>query len=86
MNNIDKNIHALRIFPQYFKCVKNGTKTFEIRKNDRDFHKGDILQLYEYDKAKGLYTGRVCAVTVLYVLKNCDGLSKDYCIMSIERI
>lgn len=86
MNDIDRNIHALKILPQYFKCVKNGTKTFEIRKNDRDFRKGDILRLYEYDKMKRLYTGRVCEVTVLYVLKNCDGLNKDYCIMSIKQI
>ncbi|WP_331384989.1 DUF3850 domain-containing protein [Bacillus badius] len=41
--------HELKIYPQYFKAVVSGKKSFEIRKNDRDFKVGDTLLLHEFD-------------------------------------
>lgn len=38
-------IHELKLDVKYFDEVKNGTKNFEIRKNDRDFQVGDIMIL-----------------------------------------
>ena len=40
-------IHRLKILPEYFEAQKNRVKTFEIRKNDRNFKVGDKLMLYE---------------------------------------
>lgn len=40
--------HVLKIWPQYFERIVDGTKTFEIRKNDRGFQKGDSVALREY--------------------------------------
>ncbi|WP_195916669.1 DUF3850 domain-containing protein [Lactococcus petauri] len=37
--------HELKLDVKYFDEVKNGTKNFEIRMNDRDFQVGDILEL-----------------------------------------
>lgn len=45
--------HELKLHPAYFQRVADGTKTFEIRKNDRDFQVGDALLLKEYDPARG---------------------------------
>lgn len=42
-------IHRLKILPEYFEAQKNKVKTFEIRKNDRNFKIGDRLMLYEID-------------------------------------
>ncbi|MFK4941218.1 DUF3850 domain-containing protein [Lactococcus petauri] len=40
--------HELKLDVKYFNEVKNGTKNFEIRKNDRDFKVGDILILKSF--------------------------------------
>ena len=51
-------IHELKIQSEYFVAVNNKTKTFEIRKNDRDFKVGDKILLREIDSC-GKYTGRM---------------------------
>lgn len=42
-------VHSLKTLPVYFAAVLRGDKTFEVRKNDRDFQTGDTLILKEYD-------------------------------------
>lgn len=83
-------IHELKILPEYYDAVRCGDKRFEIRKNDRDFHTGDILRLKEWNGEK--YTGEELDVLVRYVLygisecgePNLYGLADGYCIMSID--
>lgn len=58
-------VHELKIWPVYYQAVRNGSKTFELRKNDRGFQKGDRVVLREFDpdaptglvNVKGAYTG-----------------------------
>lgn len=38
--------HRLKLNDRYFDAVANGTKTFEIRKDDRGYRVGDTLVLY----------------------------------------
>jgi hypothetical protein len=44
-------IHELKTHPQYFARLADGSKTFEIRKNDRGYQAGDVLVLREYNPA-----------------------------------
>ena len=59
-------IHDLKIQSQYFKNVVNGTKKFEIRKNDRGFKVGDEVRLYEIDE-QSEYTGGVIAKKITFI-------------------
>lgn len=40
-------IHQLKCEAKYFEEICSGQKTFEVRKNDRNFHVGDYLALNE---------------------------------------
>ena len=75
--------HDLKIWPQYYCRVEDGTKTFEVRKNDRGYQPVDLVTLREWDPEidesdtdpmggsmntpKG-YTGRTRTFRVGYVL------------------
>ena len=78
--------HELKILPQYFQRVWDGTKTFELRKDDRDYQRGDILVLREWDGEK--YTGSALCVKVTYILQDAEkcGLQDGYVIMGIRHI
>lgn len=41
--------HELKIWPQFYSRVADGSKTFEVRNNDRNFQFGDTVTLREYD-------------------------------------
>ncbi|EKZ0538887.1 TPA: DUF3850 domain-containing protein [Listeria monocytogenes] len=71
--------HELKIAPEYFEAVTEGRKTFEIRKNDRDFQVGDTLILREWD---GGYSGKEELFDVIYMT---DYAQKDnYVVLGIE--
>lgn len=56
--------HDLKIRPEYFGAVLDGSKRFEIRKNDRNFQVGDTIALREWDDD---YTGRGWSGRITYV-------------------
>ncbi len=41
--------HILKIWPQYYSRVSDGSKTFEVRNNDRGFQSGDTVTLREWN-------------------------------------
>ncbi|MEG7337555.1 DUF3850 domain-containing protein [Bacillus cereus] len=60
-------LHNLKINKVFFTPVLEQIKTFEIRKNDRDFHIGDKVILNEWDDENQQYTGRNVKVEILYI-------------------
>jgi len=44
--------HRLKVAPEFWGDLYSGAKTFEIRKNDRDYQVGDFLELNAYDKSQ----------------------------------
>jgi len=62
------DIHNLKTWPDIFKVMKTGEKTFDIRKNDRDFKVGDQVILHEYDPDKKKYTGDHIHAKITWIL------------------
>lgn len=77
-----KKVHQIRLAKSYFDDVANGIKTFELRKNDRGYKKGDILEMMEF--ADGKNTGRTVKVLVTYILEDYTGIEDGYCIMATK--
>lgn len=80
-----ERIHHLKTLQSYFVDVSYGIKTFEVRKNDRDFQIWDILHLLETDD-NGL-TGREFWCQVTYILHGGNfGIAEGFCVMAIKKI
>lgn len=76
--------HELKTLPEYFEEIWIKNKSFEIRKNDRNFSVGDQLILREYSEEDERYTGRAIQAYVPYIINGpCYGLKEGYCVMSI---
>lgn len=72
--------HELKVLPAFFTAVSQGTKTFELRKDDRGFEVGDRLRLREWD---GEYSGRSINCKVTFILRDFPGLEPSYVILNI---
>lgn len=82
----------LKVWPECYKNLVNGLKTFEIRKNDRDYHIGDMLVEHEWDPQIKRYTGRIICFLVSYVLEGSEqykemfGLLPGYCVLGLKSV
>lgn len=80
--------HDLKCWPPFFQAILDGDKTFEVRKNDRGFQRGDVLRLREYDpnamSRVGMYTQREIMAVITYVLSGFDGIEDGYVVMGLN--
>jgi len=73
--------------PEQYRAVVSGLKTAEFRKNDRDYHVGDLMLLNEYDPQEHKRTGRDVVVKVSYVNYGPQfGGPEGYCVLSIRKV
>ncbi len=81
---LDKTVgHSLKTSPEYFNAVVDGSKNFEVRKNDRNFQVGDSLILKEWDGSE--YTGRIIKKEITYILDHTSGyVLEGYVVMGIK--
>lgn len=80
-------LHTLKIKDVYFYEVMSGSKTFEIRKNDRNFLTYDLIHFVDVNNEEFLnYENNVYQIT--YVLQDVPeyGLKEDYCILGIKKL
>jgi len=57
--------HELKIWPQYYQAVKDGSKTFEVRKNDRGFQKDDLIVLREFNPNESTRPSKLSKIITL---------------------
>lgn len=81
---MEQKVHQIKIGKSYFKDACTNVKNFELRKNDRDYKVGDILELMEFDGGEN--TGRMVRKIVTYMLEDYTGLDYGFCIMATELI
>jgi hypothetical protein len=83
--------HRVKSWSWFFQAIKDGSKTHDLRKNDRDYEVGDFLELHEYDPTDGTYSGDVVTAEITYMTSNkvpcaysSAVLSKEYAILSLR--
>lgn len=87
-------IHRVKSWTMFFMGIIDGTRTSDIRLDDRRYCVGDILMLHEFDPVKQEYTGRVQDATITYIQKNksnpCaishDAIKDGYAVLSIKTV
>lgn len=84
--------HILKSWPPFFTAIVAGERQHELRRDDRGYAVGDVLELREYDPAALAFTGRSCAVLVTALTSaehpcavSDEGLATGFCIMSISQ-
>jgi Domain of unknown function (DUF3850) len=81
--------HRLKIWPQWFDAVRRGVKSYEIRKDDRNFNVGDDVMLEEFNPAVSERSGRILHRRIVYISRGEDaeafGLRDGYCVLGLEK-
>lgn len=79
--------HKIKIRESFANAVNNGDKTFEVRKNDRGYQKGDTVQfivLYDSDGCEMInHPLMEKTFQITYVLSGW-GLEDGYCVFGIK--
>lgn len=79
--------HELKLNIAFCDAVLKGLKTFEIRKNDRDFKMGDLIEFkpVNNDGEEGYHKVQNRTYKITYILDNW-GLKEGYVALAINEI
>lgn len=88
------SVHELKTLAPYWDAVASGAKTFEVRRDDRGFQKGDILKLhrlcpdtnrhYDTDPAAGRFSRRTITKHITYILTGGQlGIEPGYVVLGL---
>jgi ASC-1-like (ASCH) protein len=79
-------IHKLKTVQPYFDEVDLGAKTFEVRKNDRNFKVGDFMVLQEWKLEGHFYTGNEIKTIITYILADEEYCKEGYVIIGFAKL
>jgi hypothetical protein len=91
---MEEKIHKLKTWNSFFDDVWEEKKTFDIRKNDRDFKEGDVLELIEIHPFDDGESGRriqarvegVCPLNAFGLMDERFSALKGWVVLSISII
>lgn len=83
--------HRLKVLIKYADAIMNGTKTFEVRKNDRGYEVGDKIvfdvvtnkSYFVGEAARHPLNGATCRID--YILDDFEGLAQKYVALAISK-
>lgn len=81
--------HDLKCLPNYYDAIERGEKPFEVRRDDRGFQKGDVLELRRYDPKTDYYRSGLPTIRrrVTYILTGGQlGVEPGFVIMGLEAV
>lgn len=81
---MNRTIHNLKCWPEYFVDIVAGLKTAEVRKDDRHFSVGDTLVLHEWSPETAAYSGQSAVCEITHVLRDFVGLQHGWCMLSLR--
>lgn len=67
---MSRSVHIVKSWPWFFQPIKSGLKLHDLRRNDRDYKVGDIIELHEFDPQKGEFTGDVVRREITFITSN----------------
>lgn len=79
-------IHDLKIGAGYYHSVLDGSKPFELRKNDRDYRVGDLIHFKPVmadGRVIGDFDDRLWLITYVLEHRPDYGLMDGYCVLGI---
>jgi hypothetical protein len=82
-------LHELKIKQCYLCRIIEGSKSFEVRLNDRDYQVEDIIKFLPLeDKNYDAYSikGSIPLYRIVYIMSNFEGLKDGYVAMAIREM
>lgn len=76
--------HEVKILTEFYNRVITEQKTFEIRKNDRDYQVGDFLLLKEYDPVEREYIEHSQPITAEIIYMSAFEQKDCYVVLGIK--
>lgn len=83
--------HRLKVLIKYADAIMDGTKTFEVRKNDRNFKVGDKI-VFDVVTNEGFAVGAAArhqlngaTYRIDYILDDFEGLAQEYVALAISK-
>lgn len=83
--------HRLKVLIKYADAIMDGTKTFEIRKNDRGYEVGDKI-VFDVVTNEGYAVGAAAGhplngatYRIGYILDDFEGLAQKYVALAISK-
>lgn len=84
--------HTLKVLTKYADAIMDGTKTFEIRKNDRGYEVGDKI-VFDVVTNKGYFVREAArhplngaVYRIDYILDDFEGLAQKYVALAISKV
>jgi len=78
--------HNIKCITPFFEDVLSGHKTFEIRKDDRNYKTGDHVRLEHYFPLSRLYNGEHIEIIITYLIRGTVCLKEGYCAFGFVKV